>query len=305
MTLDEFLRQESGIREGVHLHDGVWWKRTTWGCCQPLYPLQEIAPGRARPAWSKSLVRYNHVVPAAEGGPARRTRTRLMIQGEKLRNYSLQNIADRKRRQAINKAVRCGFRTERILELAKHRSDLHEIYISNAARNKHGLPENWYVEHEDEWWRGLAQEFALPGRDWFGAFHGDKLVAFLYNCVVDDTAVMLAAKSNKDFLVSDPNDLIWFEAIMQYKGMETCRRVDAGWAIPVPPTVDWRKRSLEFEPVELPIYDRFNRVALGAIRTALFLAKPLLNSANTTSNRGFIFTAKTIQKRLEEIGGGQ
>jgi hypothetical protein len=301
MNLETFLKQEVGIREGVHLHDGVWWKQSSWGCCQPLYPLQEIAPRSARPGRIQSLVRYTHVVPA--GTAAGKTRTRLLLHGEKFKNYSLQILADRKRRQAITKAVRCGLRTERIVDLEKHRRDLLEIYTTNAARNRHGLSEEWYIEHEAEWWGGLMQEFSLPGRDWFGTFHGEKLVAFLYNCLVDDTAVMLSAKSNKAFLISDPNDLVWFDAIMHYKDIAECRRVDAGWAIAVPPTVDWRKRSLEFEPVELPIFDRFNPVALGMIRAGLFAARPLLRRSSPTENRGLVFTLKTIQKRLEDLGG--
>ena len=303
MTLEEYLRQESGIRSGVHFHGGVWWKQTSPGCCQLLYPLQEIPPGSAAPHPLRSFIRYSHVVPAGSGTPGR-MRTRLVIQGDNLKNYSLQNIADRKRRQAINKAVRCGFKTGLIQDLEKHRRDLHDIYISNAARNQHGLPAQWYVEHEEEWWRNLAREHALPGRDWFGAFHGEKLVAFLYNCLVDDTAVMLVAKSHRDYLVSDPNDLLWFDSFLHYQAMPECRRIDAGWAIPVPPTVDWRKRSLGFESAELPVFEKANRAALGAIRGALFLAKPLLKLGDPKANRGILFKARTIQKRLEDLGGG-
>ena len=304
MNLDEYLKQESSLRKGIHFHGGTWWKSTATGCCQPLHALQEIAPGSARPAWSRSFIRYSHVVPGGAGAESRKTRTRLMIQGERLTTYSLQNIADRKRRQAINKAVRCGFKTDLIRDLEKHRRDLHEIYISNADRNRHGLSPEWYVEHEEEWWGNLAREFALPGRDWFGAFQGEKLVAFLYVCLVDDTAVMLVAKSNKEFLVSDPNDLLWFDAFMHYQGVAGCRRIDAGWAIPVPPTIDWRKRSLGFESVELPIYERTSRLALNLIRAPLFLAKPILDSSIAGgANRGLLFKARTIQKRLEELGG--
>lgn len=303
MTLQDYLRQEADTRPGVHVHDGIWWKKTSPGCCQPLYPLQEIAPGSARPSPLRSLIRYSHVIPAGAGAPPGKTRTRLLIRGENLRAYSLANIADRKRRQAINKAVRCGFKTRMIEELEPHRRDLHNIYISNAARNQHGLPAQWYVEHEEEWWRNLSREYALPGRDWFGAFHGDTLVAFLYNCLVGDTAVMLVAKSHRDYLVSDPNDLLWFDAFMHYQAMPECRRIDAGWAIPVPPTVDWRKRSLGFESAELPIMEWTNRMAVGAIRGALFLARPLLKLGDPKANRGVLFMARTIQKRLDELGG--
>ena len=303
MDLQEYLRQETRLRPGIHLHDGVWWKRTSPGCCQPLYPLQEIAPGSARPSSVRSFVRYSHVVPEAESGSCLKTRTRLLIQGENLKNYSLQNLADRKRRQAINKAVRGGFKTALIPDLEKHRRDLHEIYISNAARNRHGLSAQWYVEHEAEWWRNLVREFALPGREWFGTFLGEKLVAFLYACMVDTTSTWLVSKSHKDYLVSNPNDLLLFDAILHYQNNAACRRIDTGWAIPVPPTIDWRKKTLGFEPTEIPVFEKTNRWVIGMVRSALFLAKPLLDSVAPDANRGLLFKARTIQKRLEDSGG--
>ena len=29
MKLEDYLRQEAGIRSGVHVHHGVWWKNTS------------------------------------------------------------------------------------------------------------------------------------------------------------------------------------------------------------------------------------------------------------------------------------
>jgi len=303
MTLDQYLEQEAQVRSHCHFHDGVWWKRASWGCCQPLYPLQEIVPGAARPNPFKSFIRYEHAIPGG-GTPAVRTKTRLMIAGDKLENYDLQSIPDRKRRQAINKAVRCGIKIGRILDLEKHRGDLQEIYVSNAARNQHGLPAQWYVEHEAQWWRNLVREHALPGRDWFGAFSGDKLVAFLYNCLVEDTAVMLVAKGNKAYLVSDPNDLLWHEAILHYRELAACRRIDAGWAIHVPPTIDWRKRSLGFADVEIPVFAHANPLALGVVRGVLRLARPVLDSPRFAANRGWVFRGRVIQRRLDELSRG-
>lgn len=301
MNLAEYLKQEAGIRPAVHFHDGIWWRKTSPGGCQPLYALQEIVPGSARPNRFRSFIRYSHVVPATAAAQARRTRPRLIIQDEQLRNYSLEGIADRKRRQAINKAARCGVTIDLIRDLEPHRRDLHEIYMSNAMRNRHGLPEQWYLDHEEEWWRDLAREFSLAGREWFGAFQGGKLVSFLYVSLVEDTAIMRVAKANKEHLVSDPNDLLWFEMILHYQKIPACRRIDAGWAIHVPPTIDWRKRSLGFEPIELPIFDRTNGLAMGLMRGTLFVARPLLNSSASGANRGFLFKAKTIQKRLEDL----
>ena len=77
MNLAEYLEQEASLRPAVHRHDGIWWRKTSPGGCQPLYTLQEIPPGRARPSPGRSFIRYSHVVPAADAAQARRTRPRV------------------------------------------------------------------------------------------------------------------------------------------------------------------------------------------------------------------------------------
>ncbi len=303
MTIEEYLRQESAVRAGVHCHDGVWWKNASPGSCQPLYPLQEIPAGRARPRFSRSFLRYFHVVPGGQDGGL--VRTRMLLQGERLATYSLDQL-DGVRRKAIRKAIRAGCRIEPITSLAEHRRDLLAIYVSNAARNRYGLPEQWYLDHSEEWWRNLTREAALPGRTWFGAFLENKLVAFSYSCLVGDTFHMLVTKSHTDFLAARPVDLLEFEVVRHGGGQAGCRRIDAGWAIPLPPTIDWRKRSLGFEAVELPIFEKTNRAALGLARAALFCAKPLLDSpVGQKSKRGMLFHARTLRKRLENEDKGE
>lgn len=299
MNIEEYLQQEVTIRDGIHCHDGVWWKNNSFGTCSTLYQLQEFEPIIAKPSIKHSFIRYYHIVPAALIGKIKGTitiRNRMMIKGESLSNYSLGAISDRKRRQAINRALKYGFRVERIKDFTKHRSDFLEIYITNAERNYRGN-HDWYKKNEDQWWSKLFEEHSLPGRDWFGVFYEDKLIAFLYACLVNGTAIWLVSKSNKDYLKKDPNDLLWHYTISHYQNIPNCSCVDAGWAISIPPSIDWRKRSMGFEPVPFFIYDHMNYLTSSAIKAALWLASPVLNSSIPYKNReGLLYKARVLQQ---------
>lgn len=298
MTLDEYLQQEAAIRPNVHWHDGVLWKQSAAGCAQPQYPLQVISPGSARPAPRRSWIRYSHLIPGPGAGGA--VRTRLLLQGDRLRDYSME-LLDGTRRKAIRKAVRAGCRIEPIPDLEPHRDDLLEIYASNADRNLHGLPGQWYRDHPEEWWSHLRRETSLAGREWTGAFLDGRLVAFSYACLVDHTLHLLVTKCHTDHLNSRPVDLLEFEVIRGGRKRPECRRIDVGWSIPVPPSIDWRKISLGFEPVELPVFVHANPLAMGLIRGVLFAAGPLLKLGPKDANRGLLFKARTIRKRLESL----
>lgn len=296
MTFEEYFLQERGIRPDVHYNDGIWWRRTALGTCQPIYELQEIPLGVAKPSRFKSFLRYSHILPRYTNW--KHMKIRLLLEGDRLRQYGLHAL-DRKRRQAINRAVRRGIRVEGISKDDRHLADLYEIYISTAKRNRYGLPVQWYLTHKDEWRSRIMEEMSLSNREWLGAFCEDKLVAFLYSCVVGDTAVMLVNKSNHDYLAHDPNDLLFFNAITHYQNTEGCRRVDAGWKIRSPPSIDWRKISLGFEPTQIPFFHRTN-IALVLLLKLLVL---ILRSPNTPDDhedrRGFLFKLRNIAENLK------
>ena len=273
MTLQEFVYQEREVRQGIHYHDGVWWRRTAFQCCQPVYALQEIEPLTAAPRLWKTLVRYSHVVPHTHF--TGRTRTRLVLQGERLRNYDIGDL-ERRRRQAISKAHRSGLVAQRITCLDDHWRDLREIFISTAARTGYGLRPEYYVEKEAKWREGQRREFSLRGRDWFGVFSGKKLIAYIYSCLVEETAVMLVTKCHADYLRSDPNDLLWFFHNSYYRDQPGCRRLDAGWSIAEPPSIDWRKTKLGFERVEIPVFERTRPVAAQGMALVFGVMRPVL-----------------------------
>ena len=306
MTLDEYLEQEASIRAGCHYHRGVWWKRNSFGACSPLYPLQEIVPGASRPRRLHSIIRYHHVTPVVglhlDSEIRRRSRNRMMLTEEGLLDFSFATLADRKRRQAINRAVRNGVSVARIENIETVCADLFEIYQSNADRSGHGLTAEWYRKNYSKWWMGVLQEYSLPGRDWFGAFVEKKLVAFLYACIIDNTAAWLVAKSNKNFLKIDPNDLLWAEVIKYYQDHTVCKDIDTGWSIPIPQSIDWRKRSLGFQSIRKPIFDWVNPPVSWTLTASFWCFKPLLDSSfQADRKRGLLFFARTIRSDFNDL----
>ena len=303
MTLDEFIDQERRIRPGVHLHDGIWWKTNSFGCCSPLFPLQAIEPGTRRPAFLKSFIRYHHIATAAsaqKGDTNLVLQNRIMMPEAALSSYSIQSIEDRKRRQAINRSVRRGFFTRPIEELGAFRYDLFEIYVSTAKRNKHGLPPGWYQENERLWWENLQTEFSLQGRQWLGVFLEDKLVGFLYWCVVQNTALWLVTKSNADFVASDPNDLLWHEGIEACQRTLDCANIDTGWAIPIPESIDWRKRTFGFRPIPMNVYSYMNPAINRSVRFVFRVLNPLAKRIPVTTHRGLMFRYQTLRKLFDQ-----
>jgi len=298
MTFEEFIDQEHKMRKNIHYYDSVWWRMTSFQCCHPLYELQEIPPRQAAPSPWKSIIRYSHLVP--KGYPSNQKQTRLLLQGDRLKSFSLKDLK-RKRRQLINRAIRHGLVVREIDYLEDHWRDLQEIFISTAKRTRYGLPDQYYIERESEWRENLQREFDLKGRDWFGIYEGKKLISYLYSCMVDDTAILLATKCNADYLRVDPNDLLLFHVISYYKDQPQCQRVDAGWAISIPPSIDWRKTQLGFERVELPVFQKMNRAALLGLRIAVFLAQPILRHVQSDSQRNMLYKFKRIEKIIENM----
>jgi hypothetical protein len=223
-----------------------------------------------------------------------------MLQGDRFLNYGLNTLSS-KRRQLIRRANRLGYQVGKIDSLEDHRLELQKIYVSTAQRNRHGLAEDWYISNQSTWWRNLQQEYALPGRDWFGVFLAGQLVSFMYCVHVEDTVMWLVNKCNEEFLKSDPNDLLWFEVIDYYKKIDTCEKIDAGQAVPIPPSIDWRKAHLGFEAIDVPIFEKVNVGALGTARVAVGALAPFTRS-NDPSNRGFAFRVRNLEKLLKEVG---
>jgi hypothetical protein len=176
------------------------------------------------------------------------------------------------RRKALNRARQSGLRFERLGSLECHWPDLREIYVSTAERTTYGYRPEYYVQQEDAFRRDLRREFSLEGRDWFGVFSGERLIAFLYTCLVDRTAHLLVTKFNHRFLEMRPSDFLHFEVIRHYQDLEECEEIYAGRSIATAATIDRFKAGYGFERVEMAAYQWTNP----AVRSAVVVARAVL-----------------------------
>jgi len=293
MTLNEFIEQERTIRTDIHLHNGVWWRTSAFQCCQPVYLLQEVEAGMASPRITQAFVRHSYLVP--KGCSGNTSWVCLMLQGSKFSDFSFETLPYEKRK-AINKAQKSEFEVRRITSLEKNWEDLREICISTANRTQHGYPASYYVENDNEWRTNMRREYALPKRDWHGVFIGEKMIAFMYSCLVDRTANLLVTKFNSDFLASRPSDYLHYCVISYYRDIPECERVCAGRSVSQVLSIDRFKLGFGFTQEVMPAYCKTNRMVKFGISTLSPLIRMTINKTGSDSRRGILYKLETIEK---------
>jgi hypothetical protein len=297
MTLDQYLEQERAIRKGIHQHDGVWWHRSAWGSCTPLYPLQPLLPGQVRPAPQRAPLRYRFLTPDQAG--ANHAMAFMVLAEDRLRAFSFDTLPHEKRK-AINRAEKTGLRVQRLCSLEDQWPALKQIFISNATRTGYGLPPAYYETHEAQWKADLRREFALADRDWFAAFAGETVVAYLYCVLVEETALLLVTKFNAAFLESRPSDALHFHALSYYRDQPACRRVSAGSVNANVATIDRFKSRFGFEPTSYPAFQWTNRALLAPLRFGLSCLAGLCRWQTDDSRRNLKYFTRVRQRALSE-----
>lgn len=291
MEEDQYIEQERNIRPGVHFHDGVWWKRTSPQCCEPLYVLQDFAQGTSRPARFHSMVGYSHLVSDRDTGSCEWACQ--FLDGENFEKFSFGNLR-REKQKAIRRAEKSGLDIERISDIEEHWKDLKEIYISSAIKTKFGLSPDYYEKNEAAWQEGLRREFALGGRDWYGVFFEGKLICFLYSCLIGDTAYLLVTKAIDSLRQMQPGVYVHFHVISMYRGNPKCKRIFAGRSIGISPTVDEFKERLGFRIRMMPAYQIKNQMLYNVGVFAVRMVRPLVRMM---PGKGF----QTLRQRIENL----
>jgi len=299
MILEQFLEQERNILNGVHCHDGVWWRRTSFGCCQPLYPLQEIVPWQSKPMWRESYLRYKHIVPS--GIASNQVMTFMMISEEDLKSFCFEKLP-REKRKAIKRARKSGVVVKQLTTLDGNWNALQKIFVSTAMRTQYGLPPEYYTKQENLWRRTLSREFELGNREWFGAFINGKLVGYLYACIVDNFAWLLVTKFDFEFNQARPSDALHYHVIEFYRGHPDCRAVCAGETNALTPTIDRFKRQWGFKPKEYSAYQTVNRPARLVISGLLGTADMILGWQDAGSKRNLRYTIRGFRESLNKWG---
>ena len=270
MTLSEAEYAQQLRARGCRIHENqtVWWKTKYPLFCEPAFEFRCFEPGAARPWSSESMLGYAHRVPAA--GMSNRVIEYMVLEGDALRGFSLARLGQKKRNQ-----VRQGLKYCQIAQmqtLTPWLEDLRQINISQAERlmndSTFDTPPGDYVKHAEAWRSRMETAFALPGRDWWGAFADGKLVAYLVTLRVENTLCIDTSKAHTEALKLRPNDALYW-TVLEKAALDTeCGRIMNS---PVSRgTLDHFKKEFLFEKRPLYFYNsnpRLRRV-LGSLARA-------------------------------------
>jgi len=244
MKPEEFINQQIKAGYKIHFHQGVWWENVLPFYCKPALLYQEIIPRKSKPKLTASILGYSHCVP--DKSHANKMWEVMILDSEKLKSFSIEKLSTN-RRNLVRKGLK-KVEVRKIIDIKSDLEDLQEICVSMAKRTRHGKQSKSCIYNL----------FNLPGREWWGAYYKQRLVAYLYCYQIDDTIYLDAHKCHTDYLNKNTNDALLYTFILHCKSLSNCNRINFG---------DWnRERSginefkmkYGFEKVNIPVYANYN-----------------------------------------------
>ena len=227
---EEFAAGEAALGKKVHLHDDVWWVQKSRFYCKPVHEFRCLRPGKVAPSLWESLLGYSHRVdsPEQQGHEMRWN----IIQGEDLREFSLERLPGKKRnniRQGLkNCHVKIVSHIEPLLPAMKAINVVQARRFDAQGDRRAYLAASYYEEKEPEWRRDMSKVFAHPGHTFVGAFVDEHLAAYIDLIQIEDTWMFGAVKSHDDFLERRPVDALYFATLSVAARNPYCARVVNG-----------------------------------------------------------------------------
>ena len=258
LTEAEFVEQQRGLGRRIHEHDGVAWETVYPFYCKPAFEYKVFAPGAARPARIRSLLGYSHQVPAPEQG--NRSLPAMVLDRERLEGFDLQKLPAKKRNNVRRALAHCAIQP--IADIERHLERLREINVSQALRHQEDggaqTPASRYAGGAESWRKQIRREFALQGREWWGAFVEGVLAAYLRTYQVDGIRVIQHAKTDTDYFKWYPMDALYFHVLSEAAATPSCLRLVNGR--PMHPSLNYFKEQFLFQAVEFPVFSSSARM---------------------------------------------
>lgn len=252
LTESEFVDQQRTLGRRIHEHDGVFWEEVCPFYCKPAFVYNAFDPGQARPRLLRSLLGYSHQVESREKG--NRTLSFMVLGREKLDDFGLMKLPPKKRNQVRRALEQCVIKP--IHTIAPLLERLREINVAQSVRQAGGggtaVPAERYIVQAEGWQRQIRREFALNGREWWGAFVDELLVAYLRTYQVDNIRIIQQTKSDTAYFKSHPVDALYFEVLSAAAADSTCQQIFNG--SPLHASLNHFKEQFFFHPVEYPYY---------------------------------------------------
>ncbi len=256
ITEETHAEAEGRLGRKVHFHQGVWWARAGPFYYKPVHEFRSFPPRAARPHPLKALLGYSHQVPAA--GQGTRWLRYNILQGEELRDFSLDRLGGKRRNQ-----VRMGNRNCRLEDLERSDATLEQMRMINISQAKRFegkrtrgtfLPAEYYEARAARWRQDTLSLFDHPGHWFVGAYVGAVLAAYVNLIRVEDSWMFGAVKSHGDFLQYRPVDALYFEVLSMASRCAACKRVVNGGADGEPHGLTHFKEEFLLRAVAVPYY---------------------------------------------------
>ncbi|MDD4340695.1 MAG: hypothetical protein PHO14_00515 [Kiritimatiellae bacterium] len=252
LTVAQFAEQKKQLGHRIYEHAGWYWEETYPFYCKSAYVFKPIDRGAAQPPWLRSRLGYDHQVHRPEDG--NQWRATMVMEREALDDYSLQELPSKKRNQVRRGLDHCAVRP--IADINQSVERMREISVAQVRRQEQGAgapyPAANLVRGAEEWRQRVRREFALPGRDWWGAFVGDELAAYARTYWVEGDLIFQQTKIDLAFSKSCPMDALYFTILTDASQTPECQRVINGR--PMHESLNHFKSEYLFRAVHYPYY---------------------------------------------------
>ena len=253
MTLAEYAEQQCFLGRRIHEHDGIYWEEVYPFYCKPAFFYKPINRDDARPSSLRSLCGYSHRVEnPLQGNSVIPT---MALDRSRLDDFSLQRLSSKKRNQVRRGMEKCII--NQITDMEEYLDRMLEINISQAVRQEKGgvgveTPVTRFTVMADKWRLQMRREFTLRHREWWGAFYGDMLVAYMRIHQVDNILDIYQTKADSVYLGVYPMDALYFTILEKAASNPTCSLIVN--SRPMHATLNHFKEAFLFRALELPFY---------------------------------------------------
>lgn len=281
LTETEYVEQQRSLGRRIHEHDGVFWEEVYPFYCKPAFIYKAFDRGEARPPRLRGLLGYSHQVRTPEQG--NRSVHLMVLERDGLEGFGLQKLPAKKRNQVRRALEQCVIQP--ITNIVAHLERMRDINLSQSVRQEQGAgaetPAHRYTEEADDWRTQMRREFAIEGREWWGAFVDGSLAAYMRTYQVDGIRIIEQTKADTACMKSYPMDALYYYVLSRAAADATCHRIVNG--DPRHASLNHYKEQFLFRAVEYPYYSSHAWL----VETAKRLVRGrFLRSKSATGNKG-------------------
>lgn len=251
LTEAQYVEQQRALGRRLHEHGGVWWEEVYPCYCKPAF-IYKVLPRGVRPARRYSWLGYGHLVARLEEG--NRTLPMMALDRSRLEDFGLTKLPSKKRNNVRRALEKCSVAP--LADIETHLERIRAINVAQALRHEENvgaqIPARRYTAEADSWRAQIRAQFALAGREWWGAFVDGELAAYLRTYQVDGVRVIQHAKVDADYYKFYPMDALYYTVLAAAAADPVCRLILNGR--PMHPSLNHFKEQFLFAAVDFPYF---------------------------------------------------